>query len=75
MMNKTSSLRFCLLALPLLAGLGACTHESAPEDNTAMLPENQRVSNVPWNRPSDWEGRSALGGLANDPKFGGNGGR
>ena len=74
-MMKKTSIRLCLLALPLLAGLGACTHENAPEDGSAFLPESQRVSNVPWNKPSDWEGRSALGGLANDPKFGGTGGR
>lgn len=68
---KKLSLRPCLLALVLLAGLGACTNEGAPVDNTAMLPENQRVSNVPWNKPSDWEGRSALGALGNDPRFSG----
>ena len=61
----------CFLALPFLAGLGGCANESAPVDNTAMLPENQRVSNVPWNKPSDWEGRSALGALGNDPRFSG----
>ena len=68
---KKTSLRLCLLALPLLAGLGACANEGAPVDNSAFLPENQRVSNVPWNKPSEWEGRSALGALGNDPRFSG----
>lgn len=63
--------RSTLLALSLLAALGACTNEGAPADNSAMLPENQRVSNVPWNKPSEWEGRSALGALGNDPRFSG----
>ena len=44
---KKSPFPLCLLALSLLATLGACTNEGAPTDNTAMLPENQRVSNVP----------------------------
>ncbi len=70
-MMKKPSLRLCLLALPLLASLGACTNEGAPVDNTAMIPENQRVSSVPWNKPSDWESHSALGALSNDPRFSG----
>lgn len=62
--------------LPLLAAaawslIGCASDSAAPVDNTAMLPENQRVSNVPWNRPADWEGRSALGALSNDPRFSG----
>lgn len=71
MMNTPPLLRLFLLALPLLVGLGACAGESAPVDNTAMLPENQRVSSVPWNKPADWEGRSQLGALSSDPRFSG----
>ena len=51
--------------------LSACTHEDAPTDNTAMLPEDQRVSSVPWNKPQGWENRGQLGALANDPRIGG----
>ena len=36
-----------------------------------MLPENERVSDVPWNKPQGWENQSALGSLANDPRIGG----
>lgn len=53
-----------------LAGLAACTGES-PRDDSAYLPEDQRVSSVPWNRPEGWEGRGSLGALGNDPRFGG----
>ena len=51
--------------------LSACTNENAPTDNTAMLPEDQRVSSVPWNKPQGWENRGQLGALANDPRIGG----
>jgi hypothetical protein len=56
-------------------GLGMCSvflsacENTAPVDNTAMLPENQRVSSVPWNKPEGWEGRGALGSLANNPRL------
>jgi hypothetical protein len=54
------------------ASLSGCD-TTAPVDNTAMLPENQRVSTVPWNKPESWEGRGQLGALANNPRFtGGN---
>ena len=51
--------------------LSACTGENAPVDNTAMLPEDQRVSSVPWNKPQGWENQGQLGALANDPRIGG----
>ena len=61
---------FCLATtLPTL--LTACAGTEAPADNTAMLPDNQRVSNVPWNKPEPWESRSGLGALGNDPRFNG----
>lgn len=53
-----------------LSGMAACSNES-PKDESAYLPEEQRVSSVPWNRPEGWEGRGSLGALANDPRFGG----
>lgn len=53
-----------------LTGLAACANET-PKDDSAYLPEDQRVSSVPWNRPEGWEGRGSLGALANDPRFGG----
>ena len=57
---------FCALAL------GACTAgDDVEPDHTAMLPEDQRVSNVPWNKPQGWENKSQLGALANDPRIGG----
>ena len=61
-----------LVALGIAAMLlPACTHESAPTDNTAMLPDEERVSTVPWNKPQGWENRGQLGALANDPRIGG----
>lgn len=53
-----------------LTAMAACSNES-PKDESAYLPEDQRVSSVPWNRPEGWEGRGSLGALANDPRFGG----
>jgi len=56
----------CLLAM------GACTAgDDVEPDHTAMLPEDQRVSSVPWNKPQGWENNSQLGSLANDPRIGG----
>jgi outer membrane biogenesis lipoprotein LolB len=69
-MNIRLFLLATLLLSPLLL-LTGCTGGEAPADNTAMLQENQRVSNVPWNRPEGWEGRSQLGALQNDPRFSG----
>ena len=40
-------------------------------DRTEMLSANDRVSNVPWNKPQGWENKSQLGALANDPRIGG----
>ena len=59
------------LSVGCLLVLSACSGEDAPPDRTGMLPENERVSSVPWNKPQGWEGQSALGSLANDPRFGG----
>lgn len=73
-MKNAANVRTALLlfAGSLLVGmLSACTSESAPTDRTAMLPDDQRVSTVPWNKPTDWEGRNALGALGNDPRFSG----
>ena len=56
------------------AALSACVgEEGVPRDETAMLPEDQRVSSVPWNKPQGWENTSQLGALANDPRIGGTG--
>ena len=56
----------CVLAL------GACTAgDDVEPDHTKMLPEDQRVSSVPWNHPQGWEDTSQLGALANDPRIGG----
>lgn len=54
---------FCAL------GMSACANNEAPPDNSAFLPPDQRVSNVPWNKPESWEGRGALGSLANNPRL------
>lgn len=43
-------------------------------DRSDMLSANDRVSNVPWNKPQGWETKSQLGSLANDPRIGGGGG-
>lgn len=63
------------LGLVLCVGLlPACTGQTAPIDNTAMLPESERVSSVPWNKPQGWENQSQLGALANNPRIGGGNG-
>jgi hypothetical protein len=60
-----------LASIGLLA-LGGCAGDhDAPADRSAMLPEDQRVSSVPWNKPQGWENQGSLGALANDPRFGG----
>ncbi len=53
------------ISLLYLAGCAADT----PVDNTAMLPENERVSTVPWNKPQGWEQTGALSQLTNDPHY------
>ena len=68
------SLRLVLAAcgaLICLAGFSACTGDEAPPDNTAMLPPDQRVSEVPWNKPQGWENTTQLGALAQNPRIGG----
>ncbi len=45
--------------------------EDQPVDRTAMLNKDDRVSDVPWNKPQGWENRGQLGQLANDPRIGG----
>ena len=67
-------LSVCAASLLCAAVLPACVGEDGvPRDNTAMLPEDQRVSSVPWNKPQGWENTSQLGALANDPRIGGSG--
>jgi hypothetical protein len=61
---------FGILCVASLLLLGACSGEEAPPDRTAMLPPDQQVSSVPWNKPQGWENQGALGSLANDPRFG-----
>ena len=56
----------CAAVLPACVG-----EDGVPRDNTAMLPDDQRVSSVPWNKPQGWENNSQLGALANDPRIGG----
>ena len=55
--------------------VSACNHDELPPDRTAMLPEDQRVSSLPWNRQQGWENNSQLGALANDPRIGGGNGQ
>ena len=74
--RRVSHRSFAGLAVALLcaAALSACVgEEGIPRDETAMLPEDQRVSSVPWNKPQGWENTSQLGALANDPRIGGGG--
>ena len=56
------------------SALSACADSEVPPDRTAMLPDSERVSSVPWNKPQGWENNSQLGALANDPRIGGGGG-
>ena len=70
--SRRSALRSMLVVLGASAGLlwmTGCADQNSPVDNTAMLPENERVSTVPWNKPENWENQGALGQLANDPHF------
>ena len=65
----------------MVAGLGLLTAALFPGcktddsdqsvDRSDMLSANDRVSNVPWNKPQGWEQKSQLGALANDPRIGG----
>ena len=61
----------CLATLCLTGLVGCLGSEEAPRDNTAMLAPDDRVSQVPWNKPQGWENNSQLGALANDPRVGG----
>ena len=61
----------CLALVFGALALSACTDTPAPVDRTAMLPEDQQVSSVPWNKQQGWENNSQLGSLANDPRIGG----
>ena len=69
--------RMALTGLGLTAATallsGCSTGEDIPVDRTAMLSSSDRVSDVPWNKPQGWEGKSGngLGALANDPRIGG----
>ena len=56
----------CAAVLPACVG-----PDGVPRDNTAMLPDDQRVSSVPWNKPLPGENTTQLGALANDPRIGG----
>ena len=59
----------CAAVLPACVG-----EDGVPRDNTAMLPDDQRVSSVPWDSPLKGENASTqLGALANDPRVGGGG--
>ena len=71
--HESGRLAALILALSLCTlALGACTNGDEVEpDHTAMLPENERVSNVPWNKPQGWENNSQLGALAENPRIGG----
>ena len=61
-----------LLGAGSLLLLSGCDPDGdSPRDNTAMLPADQQVSSVPWNKPQGWENKSQLGALANDPRIGG----
>ena len=58
-----------LSAMVSLLGLSACAGTERPADNTAMLPEDQRINEVPWSQPAKWESTGQLGQIANDPRF------
>ena len=63
-------LAFTVLGVAIsLLGLSACAGSDQPVDNTAMLPEDQRVNEVPWSQPAKWEKTGQLGQIANDPRF------
>ncbi len=52
------------------AGLSACVDkDGVARDNRDMLPADQQVSTVPWNKPQGWENKSQLGQLASDPRL------
>ena len=55
------------------AAVSGCVDKDSEQrvDRTEMLSANDRVSNVPWNKPQGWENKSQLGALANDPRIGG----
>lgn len=53
-MGRILALAFALLA----GGLGGCASQETEEDPT-------RVSNIPWNRPENWESQGPLGSMMN----------
>ena len=67
--------RFLMVAVlgVLAAGVSGCKTSDSDQsvDRSDMLSANDRVSNVPWNKPQGWENKSQLGALANDPRIGG----
>ena len=65
------SVAFACVAVGCLLGNSACTGDSAPASNMGMLPPDQRVSEVPFNKPQGWENNNQLGALARDPRIGG----
>ena len=71
---KEACRRVVLISLGLMGVVtmfSGCVTDDVPVDRTAMLSADDRVSNVPWNKPQGWENRGALGALANDPRIGG----
>lgn len=71
--SRRTSLRTVAILVGASASLltlsGCADEKNLPVDNSAMLPENERVSTVPWNKPENWENQGSLGQLANDPHF------
>ena len=61
----------CLGALAAVVSGCKTDDSNVAVDRTDMLSANDRVSNVPWNKPQGWENKSQLGALANDPRIGG----
>ncbi|MEO0453429.1 MAG: hypothetical protein AAFY98_04755 [Verrucomicrobiota bacterium] len=45
-----------LLVLPLFTSCASRETDTTKEDR-------EKISTVPWNRPQNWEGQGALGGL------------
>ena len=70
---KTRFLTVVGLGLLTAALVSGCQTDDSDKsvDRSDMLSANDRVSNVPWNKPQGWEQKSQLGALANDPRIGG----
>ena len=53
-----------LFVVPLAMALVSCETDSGPKKRKPVPPgANTELSNIPWNRPTSWEGSSRYGSM------------